>query len=299
MTRILAYLPTYAPNVTEAEESCDRPIARLTTEAIAMRINTHGAKSRGRPWVYMDCIDSVINMRPDIELVVGDAKSSDLVREGLSAHHKATGGYHLAYYPEKMSQWALFNDILARHATADTEYMVYTSSDIVWCMDWIAEALREFDKDPTLQIIFPCVNAGDPSIPIQLAPGPRDIGLIDPADHMDCIGMAAARAPCLNAYAFIMRMDFLKTYGGYQTIWLNCFSESFLYYQCLAMGGKLRLSPKMWAYHHSGVDVWVDEGGFYNYIREKPKFDETMDRVQEARAKGEMTIDFLKSVLYV
>jgi len=294
---ILAYMPTYSPDAG-VEDGCGRPLIRLSNEQIANRINTLGNKSRARPFIYMDCIDSVVNTRPDVDLVVADARSSDIVREGLSAHHKQSGGYQLAFYPGKMSQWALFNDILARHATDDTKYVVYTSSDIIWCMDWVEECIREFDKDPSLQILFPTVNSGDVAIPIQLAPGPKDIDLVDPADHMECLGMAAAKAPCLNMYAAIFRMDFLKAYGGYMTAFRNCFTESFLYFQSEAMGGKMRLCPRAWCYHHNGVDVWVGEGGFYHYSAEKPKFDRMMREVQAMRAAGKCDVPFLREILY-
>lgn len=297
MTRILAYMPTYAPDA-KSEDQCGRPFIRLTMDEIAKRINELGRKSRGRPAIYMDCIDSIVNQRPDVELVVADARSSDEVRQGLAEHHKAAGGYELAFYPEKMSQWVVFNDVLARHAKEDTEYFIYTSSDIIWANDWVSAALKEFDEDPSLQILFPMVNTGDMAMPLQLAPGPCDMDLIDPADHMNSIGVQAARAPCLNAYVIIFRMDFLKTYGGYPTIFRNCFTESFLYYMAQAMGGKMRLAPRCWCYHHMGVDVWIGEGGFYHYSAEKPTFDRIMDEVQYARSKGTMDVAFLKSVLY-
>lgn len=298
MTKILAYMPTYAPDAKE-EESHGRTATRLTTEQIAERTNRLQHKSRTRPWVYMDCIDSITNMRPDIQLIVADARSSDTVRGPLSEHHRTAGGYTLNFYPEKMSQWALFNDVMAKYMADDTEYVVYTSSDIIWYeSDWVAEAVKEFEKDPNLQILFPCVNSGDVAIPIQLADGPRNMELIDPGKHMDCLGMSAARAPCLNAYAIIFRADFFRKYGGYPTAYRNCFTESFLYYMAEAMGGKMRLMPRGWVYHHNGVDVWIGNGGFYHYAAEKPTFDKMMDRVQEARALNEMTPEFLKSVLY-
>lgn len=296
--KILAYMPTYAPDAKE-EDQCGRLPIRLTMEQIAKRINDLGPKSRNRPALYMDCIDSVVNQRPDIELVVADAKSSDIIRTGLAQHHKDTQGYQLAFYPEKLSQWAVLNDILARHAMPETEFFIYTSSDVIWAMDWVAEAIKEFDKDPALQIIFPMVNAGDLSMPLQLSPGPQDKDLLDPADFMNSKGIEAARAPCCNAYAFIVRMEFFRVYGGYQTIWKNCFSESFLYYQCQAMGGKMRVMPRGWCYHHNGGDVWVSEKGFYGYTAEKPTFDRVMDDVQRARTENRMTADYLKSVLYV
>ena len=297
MSEILCYMPCYAPDAG-VEDQCGRPLTRLNIEQIAARINVLKVKSRARPAVYMDCIDSVLTARPDIELVVGDARSSDIVREGLGMHHKIAKGYELLFYPEKMSQWVVFNDVMSRHIKEDTKYVVYTSSDVIWCNDWIAEAIKEFDKDPALQIIFPTVGAGDVAIPIQLASGPVDADLIDPADHMDCLGMSAARAPCLNAYAIIFRVDFFKAYGGYPTLWRNCFTESFLYYMCEAMGGKMRLMPRGWVYHHNGVDVWIGEGGFYHYAAEKPAFDRVIEKVLSARAEKTMTVDFLKDVLY-
>ena len=298
MSKILAYMPTYAPDAVD-EPSHDRPLVRLTLEQIAERTNRLQSKSRTRPWVYMDCIDSVVGMRPDIQLVVADAKSSDIVRTKLAEHHKNAGGYDLAFYPEKMSQWALMNDVMKRYATDDTEYVVYTSSDIIWVGDWVGEAIREFERDPSLQIIFPTVSAGDAAIPVQIAEGPQDINLIDPALYMECLGMAAARSPCLNAYAIIFRKQFFDTYGGYPTAYRNCFTESFLYYMCEAMGGKMRLMPRGWVYHHNGVDVWIGEGGFYHYGAEKPTFDRMMDDLQIKRAAKEMTVEYLKGVLYV
>lgn len=297
MTKILAFLPTYAPHAGE-EDQCARPLTRLSSEEIATRINVLGRKSRGRPALYMDCIDSIINTRPDIELVVADARSAEHIRMGLGFHHGNSGGYELAFYPEELSQWLVFNDIMARHIKEDTQYVVYTSSDIIWAMDWVAEAEKEFDKDPSLMILFPTVNSGDPAMPLQLAPKPMDKDLIDPADHMDSIGVEAARAPCLNMYAAIFRVEFFKEYGGYQTLWRNCFSESFLYYLCEAMGGKMRLMPRGWCYHHNAGDMWKGEGGLYNYSAEKPTFDKVMDQVQYMRAMGMMTKEFLKETLW-
>lgn len=297
---ILCYMPTYAPD-TEAIQEELRPYGRQTNEQIADRINRTGVISRCRPQVYFDCIDSVLNVRPDLDLVVADARSTDSIRQGLSEHHQASGGaYYLALYPEKASQWAVFNDVLQRHAGPQTKYFVYTSSDIIWTMDWIDEAIKEFEKDPTLQILFPCVNSGDPALPIQIAPHPRDMDLIDPADHMDCPAMKAARAPCLNAYAMIFRMDFLKTYGGYPNTYLNCFTESFLYYMCEAMGGKMRLLPRGWLYHHNGIDAWTGEGGSYNYTAEKPKFDGMMDEVKQDRSslRSPVCVEYFKKMLY-
>lgn len=300
MSGIIAYMPTFAPDALE-EDACGRPLLRLSMDEIAQRINVLGRKSRGRPWIYLDAIDSIINQRSDVELVVADARSSDVVRTGMAMHHKQAGGYELAFYPEKLSQWVVFNDILARHARDDTRFFVYTSSDIIWAHDWLEPALAAFEADPALQILFPMVNAGDLAMPLQLAPGPCDMDLIDPADHMDSIGAQAARAPCLNMYAAIFRMDFLKTYGGYMNLFRNCHTESFLYYQCEAMGGKMRLAPRCFCYHHNGADVHGvgTEAGAYNYIAEHVRFDPLMDKVQEARNSGNMTVDFLKSVLYV
>lgn len=292
-------MPTFAPNAGD-EDSCGRPFMRLTNIGIGNRINLLGAKSRGRPWLYMDCIDSILNVRPDIKLVVADARSSDIVRERLAMHHKNTGGYDLAYYPAKLSQWVVFNDILTRHVREYTKYVVYTSSDIIWAMDWVTEAIKEFEAGPSLQILFPTVNSGDPAMPLQLAPGPYDAELIDPADHMGSIGVKAARAPCLNMYAAIFKIDFLRFYGGYPDIFANCFTESFLYYLCEAMGGKMRLMPRGWAYHHGGADAHGagTAAGLYNYTAEKPVFDEIMDKVQYAREMNIMDADSLKDLLW-
>lgn len=300
MSEILCYMPTYSPN-TEASPDWSRPYTRLKQEEIAGRINGLMVHSRTKPWVYMDVIDSVMNIRPDMELVVADGRSTDSVRAELQKHQEATGDYYLALHSKKMSQWALFNDVYYRHAKEDTKYFVYTSSDIIWTMDWVAEAIKEFDKDPSLMIIFPRVSSGDPTLPVQVASGPEDLDLLDPAGYMDCEGMKAARAPCLNMYAAIFRMDFLKAYGGYMTAYANCFSESFLYYQCEAMGGKMRLMPRGWCYHHSSLDIhgFDTEAGGYNYFLERPKFGPMMDEVQNTRSAGLMSVDYLRSVLYV
>lgn len=297
---ILAFMPTFAPDAGE-EDGCGRPLVRLDMDSIAQRINVLGMKSRARPWMYMDAIDSVINQRPDVDLIVADARSSEVVRNNLAIHHRQAGGYELAFYPDKASQWAIMNDILARHVTPHTKWVVYTSSDIIWPMDWIEPALKEFEKDPELAILFPTVNAGDGNLPLQLAPGPYDADVIDPADYMNNPASQAARAPCLNMYAAIFHIDFFKTYGGYMNAYANCFTESFLYYQCEAMGCKMRLAPRCWLYHHNGGDIHGlgTENGGYNYFKEKPTFDKMMDEVQLARSENRMTVEFLKKVLYV
>ncbi len=297
---VLAFLPTYAPE-TEAitDPAVARPIRRITNEEIAQRIDKLGYMSRIRPWMYMDCIDSCLNARPDMDLVVGDARSTDSIRALLQQHQIASAspahaGYELVLYPERMSQWKVLNHIASLFSTPDTKYFVYTSSDIIWTMDWVQIAIEHFERDPSLQIIFPCVNSGDPALPCQVTtgPAPRGTPLIEPP-YQD-----AARAPVLNGYVFIMRMDFLRTYGGYPDAYRNCFSESFLHYMCEAMGGKMMLMPEGFCWHHNGGDLWTGEGGTYHYTAEKPTFDAMMDKVQEARANSTCTIEFLKGILY-
>ena len=302
----LVFMPTYAPD-TEAIINAPnkRGYKRLSQEEISSRINTLGFMSRLRPWVYMDCIDSVINIRPDVDLVAADARSTDSIRDQLVLHQRASfdldhSGYDLALFERKESQWKALNRILEIHDPYhERKYLIYTSSDIVWTHDWITPAVKHFDADPTLQMLFPCVNSGDPNLPVQIAPGPRDLPLIDPALHMDNAATRAARAPVLNAYAFICRMDFIKAYGGYPNIFRNCFTESFLYYMCEAIGGKMRLMPEGWVYHHGALDAHTHEdGGLYNHTAEKPAFDRIMNEVQAARASGALTKDMLKGWLY-
>lgn len=294
MPEILAYMPTFSP-ATEATSNNRRPYERLPQHEIVKRINELQIMSREKPWLYMDCIDSILNTRPDIELVVADARSTDSIRDEMHKHYVAGGGkYHLGLYPEKLSQWEVFNDVMHRHMTDETKYVVYTSSDIVWGMDWVGEAVKEFERDAALMIIFPTVSSGDfEFLPCQVRPGPVDEPLMDPP-YQD-----AARAPVLNAYAMIFRADFFRAYGGYMTAYRNCFTESFLYYQCEAMGWKMRLMPRGWLFHHNAGDAWASsEGGHYHYLAEKPKFDVMMDAVQVARVEGRMTHAFLREVLY-
>ena len=204
--------------------------------------------------------------------------------------HPDPGRYELMLYDGRESQWKLFNDVYAT-AGLETEYFVYTSSDVVWTMDWVREAIKAFEADPKVQILFPCVNRGDPNLPCQIAAGPRDLDLVEPPFQR------AARAPVLNAYAMIFRMSFLKEYGGYPTVWKNCFTESFLHYMAEAAGGKMRLMPRGHVYHFSALDAWNGDGGWYGYNGEKASFDKIMDEVLAKRAKGEMTVSFLKEIL--
>lgn len=293
MPKILVYCPVYSP-IQEASKNSPRSYERMPNTAIEQRINAIGIKSREKPYIYFDAIDSVCNTRPDVKLVVADARSTDSIRDELKKHHAASNNsYTLALYQDKLSQWILLNDIWKRFSDKDTEFFVYTSSDVLFGPDWIAEAQKEFAKDPDLQIIFPCVNNGDPNLPCQIATGVRDIDMIEPPYQH------AARAPVLNSYAWICRNSFLKTYGGYPTAYRNCFSESFLFYLCEATGGKMRLAPRAWVYHHGSVDAWTGDGGLYHYDAEKPIFDAMMDKVQAARIEGKMSVEFLKSVLYI
>ena len=296
-------MPTYSPD--QEASGVSRPLERLTNAEIQKRLR-HPCRSK--PSVYFDCIDSVMNNPTPVNLVVADGRSTESIRDALKKHHKESylenyemslhqqvnipRSYTLELYPEKMSQWVIFNDLLQKYATEKTEYVVYTSSDVVWTMDFVAEAVKEFEADPALQIVFPCVSRGDVMLPCQIARVARDLPLVEPPFQR------AARAPVLNMYAAVFRMEFFKTYGGYPDTYRNCFTESFLHYMCEAMGGKMRLMPRGHVYHHSAVDAWQENGSFYYYHQEKDKFDAIMDRVMAARIKKEMTVDFLKSQLY-
>lgn len=289
MSKIVCYTPTYSPS-TESDLNWPRSYNRLSCKEICER--TISGKGHIKPGMYFDCIDSIVNIRPDIKLVIADAKSTDSIRADLQKHHTETGGYSLALYPEKMSQWAVFNDVMEKHTTSKTEYFIYSSSDIIWQMDWVGEAIKEFERDPKLQILFPCVNKGDPNLPCQIAAGPRDLDPILPPyqDH--------ARAPVLNAYAMIFRMDFLRTYGGYPTIFRNCYSESFLHYMCEAMGGEMRVMPRGHVFHYGEGDKWTENGSFYYYNEEKMLFQDIMNKVLMAKAMRAMTVDFFKKTIY-
>lgn len=291
MNEILCYMPTYSPN-HEAEKRYARPYTRISNEEISERIRLKGSGARCKPWVYMDCIDAVLNTRPDIKLVVADGRSTDSIRTELTVHQKMDGNYDLSLYDKKLSQWVIFNDIIKDYSKLETKYFVYTSSDIIWPMDWVGEAIKAFEKDPTLMILFPLVSSGDPVLPCQVAEGPRDDEPFEPP-YQD-----AARAPVLNAYAMIFRMDFLRFWQGYPTIFRNCFTESFLWYLCKAVGGKMGVLPRGWCYHHNGVDEWTGAGGSYHYLEEKSTFDRIMDAVQEAESKGELTPQFLRDILW-
>lgn len=171
MSEILAYMPTFSPN-DECHPKFVRPYTRETQEAIKSRLGT--PEGRLKPGVYMDSIDSVLNTRPDIHLVVGDGRSTQSIRSALGQHRQ---NYTLELYPEKMSQWKIFNHVYEKYATHDMKYFVYTSSDVVWTMDWVAEAIKEFEKNPKLMILFPTVSSGDGNIPCQVADGPKDLDL--------------------------------------------------------------------------------------------------------------------------
>lgn len=267
-----------------------RPHQRATNEQIAERIFSD--KGRTKPTMYMDSIDSVLNIRPDIKLVVADGRSTDSIRSKMRKHCELSAVYEFLEYPEKMSQWALFNDVMNKYCTSETKYFIYSSSDIIWQMDWVAEAIKEFEKNSKLQILFPTVNKGDQNLPCQVAKGVEDKDPFVPPYQ------SYARAPCLNAYAMIFRMDFLRTYGGYPTFFRNCFTESFLYYMCEAMKGEMKLLPRGHVFHYGEGDKWTSPGSAYYYTEEKLIFDGVMSDLLMHKAMNMMTVDYLKKRLY-
>jgi len=304
MPEIVCYLPTYSPE-TEADTAFPRPITRATDQEIASRIDSD--KGRKKPWMYLDSIDSILNHRPDIKLVVGDGRSSESIREVMKKHHRESrlehlemqwtggdvpGSYDLELYPEKMSQWIIFNDIFKKYCDEGTKYFIYSSSDVIWQNDWVSEAIKEFEKNPRLQILFPCVKNGDPNLPCQIADGPRDI------DSFKAPYQEAAKAPVLNAYVMMFRMDFLRAYAGYPTVFRNCFTESFLSFMCDAVGGEMRIAPRCWAFHYGEGDMWTTPGSAYFYTEEKMIFQDIMNRVQMHRAMNIANVDFYKKILY-
>lgn len=294
-------MPTYSP-FTEADTQYPRSLERLNNEEIGQRINS--PTSRIKPWVYLDAIDSVLNIRPDIQLIVADGRSTESVREILLRHNNASGGlpgfnsvcqpaYELKFYPEKTSQWLLFNDVFDKFSFPETKYVVYTSSDVIWTMDWVGEAIKEFEKNPNYQILYPCVGRGDPNLPCQVASGPRDLDPMLPP-YQD-----AAKARVLNAYAMIFRADFLRTWGGYPTLFRNCYTETFLPLLCEAVGGEQRLLPRGWCFHWGAADIWQEKGGSpYFYNEELGTFQTTINKVKMAQGMGLMTKEFLKKTLW-
>lgn len=284
--KIVCYTPTYCQSEAEL---LNRPYTRLPQSEIDQRVRN--PENRSRPGMYFDVIDSILNTRPDINLVVADGRSTDSVRTYLERHHDSNGGYELKLYPEKMSQWAIFNDIY--NDNKDADYFVYSSSDIIWHHDWVGEAVKEFEKNPKLQILFPCVNKGDPNLPCQIAPGIRNLDPILPP-YQD-----AAKARVINAYAMIFRMDFLHTYGGYPNVFRNCFSESFLNYMCEAVGGEMRVMPRGHVFHWGEGDKWGTEvGSPYYYNEEKFVFQAMMNELLMYRAMGLVNKEYLKKKLY-
>lgn len=304
MSEILAYMPTYSPS-TEADTQYPRPYSRSNNQDISQRL--FPPTGRIKPWVYMDAIDSILNTRPDIQLVVADGRSTESIRAELQKHQReaqlehnemawsgqaAPASYTLELYPEKMSQWVILNDIYHKYATSETKYFVYTSSDVIWFQDWVAEAIKAFEKDPKLMLLFPTVSAGDPNLPCQVATGPQDIDPIFPPYQKE------AKAPVLNAYAMIFRIDLLRKYDGYPTLFRNCYTESFLHYLCVAMGGDMKLLPRGWCYHHGTVDIWEENGSYYYYNEEINLFQNTMNKVQMMHGMDMMTPEFLKETLW-
>lgn len=291
MPEILCYMPTYSP-FDEVDLSHPRPYRKLTQEEIAPRLAASSV-GRRKPWVYMDAIDSILNIRPDIPLIVGDGKSTESIREHLVLHwNESSPKYILEFYTDRLSQWAIFNHIIEKYSTSATKYFVYSSSDVIWQMDWVAEAIKEFEKNPKLQILYPLVNNGDSNLPCQVSPGPIDM------DPMMPPYQEAAKAAVLNAYVMIIRMDFLRAYGGYPTLFRNCYTESFLPYMCRAIGSEQRLLPRGWCFHWGTVDLWQENGSAYYYNEEIGLFQDTMNAVKMAEGMRMLTPEFLKKLLY-
>ena len=286
MTKIVAYMPTYAQ--IEAQP-VTRSYGKLPQDMIIRRLQDRA--NMARPAMYMDAIDSVLSIRPDIKLVVADGRSTDSVRDGLMEHNKySNDGYLLALYENKESQWKLFNDIF-KHAE-DADYFIYTSSDIIWTMDWVSEAIKEFEKNPKLQILFPTMSNGDRHCACQIADGPKDKDPFPPPYQQ------AAKAPVLNAYVMMFRMDFLRTYGGYPTAYRNFYTERFLWYLCEAIGGQMMVLPRGHCFHWDGGDKWSENGSTYYYNEEFEKFEDMMNRLQFAKGMGKMNVEYLKKLLY-
>lgn len=294
-------MPTYSPKV-EADKEHSRSYLRLSNQEISSRMSSVEPTSSGfrltatkKPWVYFDAIDSILNTRPDIELIVADGRSTDSIRNDLTEHHKINcdfANYHLELYPERMSQWIIFNDIYHKYAKEDTKYFVYSSSDVIWKMDWIAEAIKEFEKNPKLMILFPTVSSGDGNLPCQVAQSPQDIDPFQPP-YQD-----AAKAPVLNGYVMIYRMEFLKAYDGYPTLFRNCYTESFIHFLLEAIGGEQRLLPRGWCWHWGTVDIWEENGSFYHYNEDMVLFQDTMNKLRMAQGLGLMNKEFLKKLLW-
>lgn len=303
VSEIVVYMPTYSPN-TEAKTT--RHYNRLTQEEIVQRLKT--PEARIKPGVYFDAIDSVLNIRPDVHLIVADGRSTDSIRTALISHNEEAKKEHLEaiwhgnsedrslytlkLHPEKMSQWAIFNDLFSTYVTDDTKYFVYTSSDVIWHMDWVAEAIKEFEKNPKLQILFPLVSNGDGNIPFQVASGPLD------KDPMEAPYDQYGKAKVLNMFVAIFRTDFLKTYGGYPDIFRNCYTESFLSYLCQAIGGEMKLLPRGHVIHHGTVDLWEENGSFYYFNEEKVLFETIMNHLQMMDGAGFLSVDLLKKTLW-
>jgi hypothetical protein len=96
----------------------------------------------------------------------------------------------------------------------------------------------------------------------------------------------------------IFRIEFFKEYGGYPTIFRNCFTESFLYDLCEAMGGKMRLMPRGNCFHWGTVDHWQENGSCYYYNEEIALFQKIMSHVRMAQGIGILTPKLLKSLLW-
>lgn len=289
MTKIVAYMPTYAQ--IEAQP-LNRLYSRLPQEEILDHLKD--GVNMNRPGMYFDAVDSILNISPDIKLVIADGRSTDSVRDGLFEHHKQNKRDYVFYpYEEKLSQWWIFNDVIKNFVTYDTEYFIYSSSDVIWTMNWVSEAIKEFEKNPKLQILFPTMSNGDRNCACQIANGVQDKDPFVPPYQQ------AAKAPVLNAYVMIFRMDFLRTYGGYPTAYRNCYTESFLWYLCEAVAGQMMVLPRGHCFHWDGGDKWSENGSTYYYNEEYEKFEGMMNRLQFARGIGKMDIHFLKKMLYV
>lgn len=290
MVSTICYIPIYGPT-SKPNMDWPRPLTRLSNQEIKSRIES--GRGNEKPWMYLDAIDSILNIRPDIKLIVGDGRVSDSLRDIVKKHHLANGAaYDIMMYDEPQSQWKIFNDIIKTYCADDTKYFIYSSSDIIWHMDWVGEAIKAFEANPKLQILFPLVNRGDPNLPCQIANQPHDIDPILPPFQ------GAARAPVLNAYAMIFRMDFLRAYGGYPNVFRNCFTESFLAYMCDAVGGEMRLLPRGHVHHYGEGDKWTTPGSAYYYTEERLLFQDVMNKVLMHKAMGRMNVEFLKKTLY-
>ncbi|MFK7870090.1 MAG: glycosyltransferase family 2 protein [Roseobacter sp.] len=190
------------------------------------------------------------------EVIIIDNGSTDGTQEAMLNRAKKKRVFDLSYHRKDPEGPAAARNVGMARARAPL--VVFLDSDVELAPDWLENAYRAMQTDPTLGAVGGQVRYANDADHLNAFGGAFSrIGLA--WDRLEGAPIAAAHAPhdvfWMNCSAAMMRVAALAPTGGFDDRFFYAFEDSDVGWRLALSGWRQQVLPELWVLHHVGDTI--------------------------------------------